>query len=638
MHTPVRRHLIRVLGAVGLVSALVLPAAGPVSAAEPALRVGTVQDLDHMNPYATELFIGYEIFGLNYDLLVGYDQDTQPAPGYAASWTQDGTTWTFKIDPDLKWSDGTAATSEDARWTLQKLLDGQKADGYVGAGYLDPYLTYAGVTSVTAPDPQTLVLETATPNTQILTSYIPILPKHVWESRDIGTDLNAAPVVGTGAYQTAEWKAGEYVRMVRNPHYWGNKGLEEEIFFQFFKDEGAMTEALKAGDIDYARNITSDQFESLKGVEDIVTLESALGAEANAFTQLNFNTYDKEIEGGGASTKALQDPLFRDALGYAIDKQALVDRVLGGHGLVGSTIIPPAMAGGFWHYEPETPRTFDIELAKSKLDAAGYKLDASGKRLDKEQKPINLRMIVPSTSATYAASAEFITSWWKELGIDMTTQALDQNTVTALETPPEGDPPGKADFDVVIWNWAGDVDPNSLLNILTTSSIGSNSDTFYSNPRYDELMVQQQAEPDKTKRKAMVDEMQELVYNQAPYHILFYDAALHAYRTDKFGGWRTQPAENGLPFFAYGNDNYNFLTAPEPAATPVPSLQAPATSAPGASTPAAAPATPAPTPADSSNTSGGGNTALLLGGIALVVVAVVVVVAMRRGRSSAEEE
>ena len=106
-----------------------------------------------MNPYATELFIGYEIFGLNYDLLVGYDQDTQPAPGYAASWTQDGTTWTFKIDPDLKWSDGTAATSEDARWTLQKLLDGQKADGYVGAGYLDPYLTYAGVTSVTAPDP-----------------------------------------------------------------------------------------------------------------------------------------------------------------------------------------------------------------------------------------------------------------------------------------------------------------------------------------------------------------------------------------------------------------------------------------------------------------------------------------------------
>ena len=126
-----------------------------------------------------------------------------------------------------------------------------------------------------------------------------------------------------------------------------------------------MTEALKAGDIDYARNVTADQFDSLKGLPNIVTVESSLGAEANAFTQLNFNTYSKPIKGGGASTKALQDPAFRDALGYAIDKQALVDKVLGGHGLVGSTIIPPAMAGGKWHLEPTNPRTFDIELAKS---------------------------------------------------------------------------------------------------------------------------------------------------------------------------------------------------------------------------------------------------------------------------------
>ena len=59
----------------------------------------------------------------------------------------------------MKWSDGKPATSEDARWLIQTLLDGQKKDGYVGAGYLDPYLTYAGVTAVTAPDPQTLVLD-----------------------------------------------------------------------------------------------------------------------------------------------------------------------------------------------------------------------------------------------------------------------------------------------------------------------------------------------------------------------------------------------------------------------------------------------------------------------------------------------
>ena len=372
---------------------------------------------------------------------------------------------------------------------------------YVGAGYLDPYLTYAGVTAVSAPDPQTLVIETATPNTQILTSYLPILPKHVWETRDIGTDANESPVVGSGAYQTAEWKPGEYVRMVRNPHYWGPKGFADEIFFQFFKDEGAMVEAFKNGEIDYARNVTADQYEQLKGLPDVVTVESALAAEANAFTMLNFNGYSKPIEGGGASTLAVQDLAFRDALGYAIDKPALVDKVLGGHGLVGTTHIPPAMAGGFWHYEPQNQRTFDIEVAKQKLTDAGYKLDANGKRLDKEGKPIALKMVVPDSSTSYAQSAEFIAGWWSELGIDVTTQAYDGDTVTAIESPPEADPPGKADFDVGVWNWGGDVDPNSLLNILTTDYIPAGSDTFFSNPRYDELMHLQGAEPDPAKRK-----------------------------------------------------------------------------------------------------------------------------------------
>ena len=109
MRSTLRVRMARVLGAGALIAALLLPAAAPVAAADPVvLRVGTVQDLDAMNPYLTEYFIGWEVFGLNYDLLVGFGQDAEPIAGFAKSWTQDGTTWTFKIDPDLKWSDGTA--------------------------------------------------------------------------------------------------------------------------------------------------------------------------------------------------------------------------------------------------------------------------------------------------------------------------------------------------------------------------------------------------------------------------------------------------------------------------------------------------------------------------------------------------
>src|SRR5206468_5967584 len=135
---------------------------------------------------------------------------------------------------------------------------------------------------------------------------------------------------GTGPYQAVEWKTGEYVRMVRNPNYQGPtpKSLQDETFIQFFKNEAAMVEALKSGDIDYARNVTADQFASLKGQADITVAESAVAAEANAFTHLVFNTYSKPIKDGGASTTAVRDPAFRDALGYAIDKPALVDKVL----------------------------------------------------------------------------------------------------------------------------------------------------------------------------------------------------------------------------------------------------------------------------------------------------------------------
>ncbi len=200
--------------------------------------------------------------------------------------------------------------------------------------------------------------------------------------------------------------------------------------------------------------------------------------------------------------------------------------------------------------------------------------------------------------------------------------------MTAIESPPEADPPGKADFDVGVWNWGGDVDPNSLLNILTTDYIPAGSDTFFSNPRYDELMMLQGAEPDPAKRKVLTDEMQQIMYDEAPYHVLFYDAALHAYRTDKFGGWTLQPEEGGLPFFGFGNRNYNLLTAPEPEATPAPSDAA---VSPGASA--------APSPGTDAGTGSSDNTPLVLGGAAiLILIGIVAVVLMRRRGAKGDEE
>src|SRR4051812_34406452 len=145
MQSPVRRRLTRILVALGLVSLIALPAAAPVGAADPVvLKVGTVQDLDAMNPYLTEYYVGWEVFGLNYQGLVDFGRNAEPIGGFAKSWAPDGNTRTVKIDPDLKWADGAPPTSQDARRALQTLLDIQKGDRrHVGGGDLRPYPTHA---------------------------------------------------------------------------------------------------------------------------------------------------------------------------------------------------------------------------------------------------------------------------------------------------------------------------------------------------------------------------------------------------------------------------------------------------------------------------------------------------------------
>jgi peptide/nickel transport system substrate-binding protein len=641
MTKPLGAHL-RVLAAAAIAFAALLPAAAPAGAAsDHVLRVGTVQDLDSMNPWNTALETGFEVFTLNYDLLVGFGPNLEPIPGYAESWTRvanpDGKTftWTFKIPAGMEWSDGQPATAEDARWTLQFVLDASTAGSSVGLGYLDPDLTNAGVTKVEAPDATTLVVTNTDPSSRILQMYIPILPEHVWKGQTLKTVAkfaNAVPVVGTGPYQAVEWQTGQFVRFARNPHPHGTQGAADQVVLQFFKSGETMVQAIKGGDLDYAQGLLPAAFNDLKTQPNITTVNGT----TNGWTMLDLNSYDKDIKGGGASTKALRDPAFRDALGYAIDKQQLIDRVLGGYGTPGTTQVPPFQTR--WHVEPDHPRTFDIALAASKLTDAGYPLDANGQRLDKEGKPIKLRLYLSNDSPNYAPSAAFIKGWFEQLGIPVSTAVYDSATLVDKELPPEAGEGYTADWDMIIWGWTGYADPNPLMQIFTTGAIGSTSDSLWSNSTYDQLFAQQNAAATDDQRHALIAQMQNLFYDQAPYHILYYDDTLAAYRTDKFGGWANQPS-NGVPLFGYGSVDYTLLTdatapAPSPSATPVASASSasPGASAVAAPTATAAPITPAPA------ASGGDATLPIIVVVVVVIVAAAFVLRRRRGGSSEDDD
>ena len=632
MRTRFGVRLTRFIAATALTAATLLPAAAPVGAAGPVVfRAGTTQDFDASNPYQTALVSGYEAFQLTYNLMVDFGENAEPIAGFADSWVRSPDKVTFHIRKGMQWSDGQPATAEDACFSWQLAVDAIAAESNIGLGYLDQNLKDAAITKVECPDAETLIAYTTDQSDRIYQIYLPIIPKHVWGTFDykkIGDEKFDAPLVGTGPYTLAEWKTGQYMRFVRNPHYWGTQGFADEVVIQIFSSSDTMVQALKAGDLDYAHGVNADQLKALKTEPNIQTV---IGS-ANGWTQLAFNTYGtgtgNTIKGGGPSTKALLDPAFRDALGYAVDKKLLVDRVLGGFGDVGTTIVPPVL--GQFHVEPTTPRTFNIDLAKQKLDAAGYALDASGKRLDKEGKPISLRLYMPNSDENYPKAAEFIKDWYGQLGINVVTGVYDSDTLVDLLLPPEAGGKGNlAKYDIELWGWAGNPDPNALLAIFRCDEIGNLSDSNYCDAGYDALYDEESKLAGEA-RKTVLNQMQNQIYDQAVYDILYYDANLEAYRTDRFTGLVNMPS-NGTPLFTYGVINYTLLKD----ATAVPTPGPTATLAPGAT---AAPSTPAPTAAPGATGGGGGSTVPLLIGAGVVIVIVGVWLMSRRRRAAAVTE
>ncbi len=646
----------RVLGALGLAAAMLVPAAGHATAADPLiLRLATIENLRSLNPYQAAYFPDYETFQLNFSYLVTLGQNLEIVGDFADKWERsaDGKSWKFHIPTGRKWSDGQPISSADACFSYGLVIDAINNDASVGNGYIDPGLKDARVTKAECPDPETMLLYTDDGTTKILKAFIPILPKHIYGKetyKTIGDVDMKPPLVGSGQYQVKEYTPDESVHLVRNPNWYGTKGAADEIYIQIFKNADTMVQALKHGDVDYVRGVPVEQFKQLAGQPDIQTVNGKLAG----WVELGFNNYGtgtgNTIPDGGPSTKALLDPKFRSALGYAIDKQQLLDKVHGGYGVVGTTQVPPVVMNTdadppfSWHTDPNDIHGFDLAKADQELTAAGYPKDATGQRLDKEGKPISLHLVMPDSDPTYPQLAQFIQDWFGQVGIKVKSDVIEENSLYDIMLPPEAGEGYKADYDLFIWSWYETVEPNTLLQIFLCNQIGTSSDSLYCNPDYDKLYDEQNQAADDTTRKSIMDQMQQMFYDESPYQILYYDEELDAYRTDKFGGWQNQPLDGGYPLFSYSVVDYQYLTDASLTPSPSPSPSAGAAS-PSAGTSAGASAgasaAPSPSPSDGGETgSGGSNTPLIIAIVAALAAVVVglVLVNRRRGAAGPDED
>ncbi|MGH2788800.1 MAG: ABC transporter substrate-binding protein [Actinomycetota bacterium] len=514
-------------------------------------RMGTTNNIDSLNPFKIVEIPSYELADLYYNQLVEFDdEDYGPAPALAESWetSEDGLTWTYHLNPDARWSDGEPVTSEDVEYTFDRVIEEKQAL------YID-YLRQ--IETIESPDEHTIVMTTKEPSVQMLSLFVYILPKHIWE--DVPADETKSfrndPVVGSGPFQAVEWRRGQFVRLERNPHWFGKEPAVDEIIMQFYDNPDTMVQALKQGDVDYIYSPPLNLFKSLENQPDI----TAVSAPDPGFTELGFNLYEPTPEAiddfGAPETStghpALLDPLVREAINWAIDEQGLTDKVLAGEGVPGSTVVPPVLAKYHLELSEEEKFGFDLDRASELLSEAGWEDTNGNGTVDKDGEELELRLFGRSESADTTKSAQFIEGWLEEAGIGVETKAVSDNTLT--------DDIYAADFDMFIWGWGSDPDPDFILSVLSCDQIMGWSDTFWCDEDYSQMYLDQKTQLDIDQRVEMIQEMQRIAYEANPYVIFFYDNQFEAYRTDRFTGWTPTPASIDVGQVAFNSSNSTYL-------------------------------------------------------------------------------
>lgn len=608
-----RALLVAVLGllAVGLVWGIggALAAddeASPAANEKITLRLGWTADPDSLNPFIGWDSSSYEIWSLNYDLLVGFsaeDYTNQPGIGLATAWeaSEDGKVWTFTITDKAKWQDGEPLTASDVAFTFNYVIDNEM-------GMFIDYMLF--IDKVEAPDDTHVVFTCSEPKANMLGLWLPILPEHIWSKIDPTKAergyKNAPPIVGSGPFQTVEFRKGEYLRMEANKDYWKGVPKVDEIIFQMYQNADTMAQDLKAGGLASATEVPSAQFDALDAEPNLTAIDGVVVG----FNELGFNCADKDVYPKSTGHPVLTDPAFRRALNWAVDTDKLVEVAYFGFAAPGSTIITPDF------YDPEadyhwTPPegdpntyTFDLERCKQELDAAGYTdNDGDGVR-EYKGKPIELRLAARSQSVSSQSEGKLIKGWFESVGLKIDYEVIDQDALGDAQYNYEGDD-FAPDFDMFLWGWGGDVDPNFILSVLTTNSIEAWSDCNWSNEEFDRLFAEQQKTIDVQERIALVQQMQQICYEESPYIITAYPHTTQVYNDADWTGWVRAGNNKGLTWFNTQMDSYLEV---EPA---------------GGET----------------KEEGGGNTGLIIGIIAaVIVVAIVVLLLMRRGRGRAETE
>ncbi|WP_395737234.1 peptide ABC transporter substrate-binding protein [Prosthecobacter sp.] len=423
------------------------------------------------------------------------------APGAAASWEHDPafTVWTFKLQPNGRWSDGAPLTAADFVYSYQRMLTARLGADY--AGMLYPLLnaeefhtgkiTDFSQVGVKALDPLTLQITLKGP-----APYFPSMIKHyAWfpmpkqaiEKFGSMSDRNTrwtrpANMVCNGAFKLKSWDVNQAIEVERNPHYWDAATVKlNGIVFLPISNDTTEERAFVDGQL----HVTL-----MMPLSKIPAYEAGKSPSYHNDPLLSVYMYRCNT-----TKKPFDNPLVRRALALAIDRESITKNVLRAGQQPATGLTPP---GCNVDYHVPNIMRFDPAEAKKLMAEAGF---PDGKGFP----PFD---ILINTSPAHRALAEAVQAMWKE-HLNIPAGVLNQDWGVYIESQ------RKLDYQVARYAWVGDyLDPSTFLGCWQTGD--GNNNTGWGSKRYDELIHQSYQEGDATKRLQLLNEAETILLNEAP--------------------------------------------------------------------------------------------------------------------------
>ena len=461
-----------------------------VNAAEPRRLIGCIEeDPPYFNSAASSAISSFVAASPCYSALTRMDLDGKITADLATSHeiSADGLTYTFHLHSGIEWHDGHPFSADDVAFSLGQV--NSKLHPYRGA--------MEAIDKVEAPDKDTVVLRLKHPQVSLIYSLGnfsgAILPRHIWEGKDVARDPHNRQPIGTGPYKFVEYVAGDHILYRKNEKYFlPGRPRFDELMFRIIPDPGSRVSALQKGEVDmiYSSAVPAPEVPRIKRFKNIQL----------RFGKIQTSGYQAYINMRNAP---FSDRRVRQALAYAIDRGFIRSNVFPG---LSDNMIGPVPPTSPLHNKQLADYPLDPARANGLLDEAGFARKADGNRFE-------LRFLYAAQDLPAAKISDIMSRNLAAVGIKVVPRPLDRGAwIQASFTNP--------DFDMTAASFSLGPDPDiGVERFYNTNNIknlvGANN-SAYTNPALDKLFDEQRVQVDFAKRKAIYDKIQEIVWNDLP--------------------------------------------------------------------------------------------------------------------------